>query len=537
MLRYGLVIHDGPIPAWQSQAIDYLRVVPDSQCVVVLVRSEAAARKSLATWVSDGFAVLDRTVFPSKRDPMANTDVSAQLREVPHRALAAGWHPDDGLVLIINLTALPIAGEGPAAPATATMSNAPGPALPVGIWSLGFGPSLHGDSAAVGLSEVVVHADTAQSALVARFADGTATVLYQSYAPTHEVSVNLSRALVLWKSATFFARALHQANSKDRAPAQQPAQRAQAAGAQHHVPLSAASIVVGLSRQCARFAWQRATHRWQPEKWTMAYRVDPPSRSNDEPCTTLDKLTWLLPPRDRFWADPFVVRDSQSWYVFFEESIRGLRRAHLCGMRIDEHGPCELPFRIMERDFHLSYPFVFTWQGTWWMVPETSRNQTVELWRADNFPRQWKLERVLLQGVSAVDATLHEHDGRWWMFCNLAEPGASSNDELAIFHAPSPLGPWQPHRRNPIRSDVRNTRPAGRIFQRDGAWIRPAQNCAGRYGSSIVLQRMDRLDVDDYHETPIGEIVPNAAQGQTGVHTINAAAGLTIFDVRRRVAR
>ena len=534
MLRYGLVIHDGPIPAWQRQAIDYLRAVPDSQCVVVLVRSQAAARKSLATWVSDKFAVLDRTVFPAKRDPMANTDVTAQLREVAHRELAVGWHPDDCLDLIINLTGLPITGEGPAA---ATIPRALGAVLPLGIWSLAFGPDLHGNSAAVGLSEVVTHADTAQSAVVARFADGATKVLYQSYAPTHELSVNLTRMLVLWKSSTFFARALHQANTHGRELQHQPDHGPHPAAAQPQEPLSAASIVVGLSRQSARFTWHRATHRWQPEKWTMAYRVDPAPRSNDEPCTTLDKLTWLLPPRDRFWADPFVVRDGQSWCVFFEESIRGLRRAHLCGMRIDEHGPCEPPFRIMERDFHLSYPFVFSWDGTWWMVPETSRNQTVELWRAANFPRQWKLERVLLQGVTAVDATLHEYDGRWWMFCNLAEPGASSNDELAIFHDPSPLGPWQPHRRNPIRSDVRNTRPAGRIFQRDGAWIRPAQNCAGRYGSSIVLQRIDRLDVDDYQETTIGEIVSDPRQGQTGVHTINAAAGLTIFDVRRRVAR
>ncbi len=531
MLRYGLVIHDGLIPAWQGQAIDYLRAVPDSQCVVVLVRSDLVASKSVAAWVSHAFALLDRTVFPTKRDPMANTDVTERLRDVPHRALAEGWQPDDGLDLIINLTASSIADEGPSG--SATKPIAAGPVLPLGIWSLGFGSNLHTDSAAVGLYEVVAQADTAQSALVARFPDGTATVLYRSYAPTHELSVNLSRALVLWKSATFFSRALYQANSKGSASAQPPAHT----DVPPPMPISAAAIIVGLSRQSARFAWHRATHRLHPEKWTMAYRVDPPGPSTDEPCTTLDELTWLLPPRDRFWADPFIVRDSQSWCVFFEESIRGLRRAHLCGMRIDEHGPCEPPFRIMERDFHLSYPFVFSWDGTWWMVPETSRNQTVELWRADNFPRQWKLERILLQGVTAVDATLHEHDGRWWMFCNVAEPGASSNDELAIFHAPSPLGPWQPHRHNPIRSDVRNTRPAGRIFQRDGAWIRPAQNCAGRYGSSIVLQRIDRLDVDDYHETPIGEIVPDAAQGQTGVHTINAAAGLTIFDVRRRVAR
>lgn len=537
MLRYGVVIHEGQIPAWQHQAIEYLADVPLSQCVVVLVRDQLVEGKSVAAWLSRGFDLVDRMVFPAKRDPMANMDVPVRLHDVPRRTLTAGWQLDDQLDLIINLTSTPIAGEGLAAFANipAATAIASGPALPLGIWSLVFGQTQHRDSAAVGLQEVVAHADTAQSTLVASRSDGSTLVLYESYGPTHELSVNLSRALVLWKSSTFFARALRQANAQT-AEAVQPTHIFPVA-AQPPVPLAAATIIAGVGLQSARFAWNRVAHRWRPEKWTMAYRVDPPSTIDDQPCTSLDQLTWLLPPSDRFWADPFVVRDHQSWLVFFEESIRGLRRAHLCGMRIDEHGPCEPPFRIMERDFHLSYPFIFAWQGNWWMVPETSRNQTVELWRADNFPHQWKLERVLLQGVTAVDATLHEHAGHWWMFCNVAESGASSNDELAIFHAPSPLGPWQPHRRNPIRSDVRNTRPAGRIFQRDGAWIRPAQNCAGRYGSSIVLQRIDRLDVDGYHETPVGEIMPIPAQGQTGVHTINAAAGLTIFDVRRRVAR
>ena len=47
------------------------------------------------------------------------------------------------------------------------------------------------------------------------------------------------------------------------------------------------------------------------------------------------------------------------------------------------------------------------------MLPETSGNRTVELYRCVEFPHRWELDRVLMDGVHAVDATLAEHDRRW----------------------------------------------------------------------------------------------------------------------------
>ena len=37
-----------------------------------------------------------------------------------------------------------------------------------------------------------------------------------------------------------------------------------------------------------------------------------------------------------------------------------------------------------------------------------------------------------------------------------------------VFHADSPFGPFTPHRRNPVKSDVRSARPAGKLFTWNG---------------------------------------------------------------------
>ena len=78
---------------------------------------------------------------------------------------------------------------------------------------------------------------------------------------------------------------------------------------------------------------------------------------------------------------------------------------------------------------------------------------------------RWRLERVLLEGVRLVDATLHRAADRWWMFANSRrrrEPHVRRR--AALFHAERLLGEWKPHPSNPVKSDVRCARPAGELF-------------------------------------------------------------------------
>ena len=139
--------------------------------------------------------------------------------------------------------------------------------------------------------------------------------------------------------------------------------------------------------------------------------------------------------------------------------------------------------------------------------------------------------------LALADCTLAEIGGTWWMFANSPVPGASYWDELHLFHAPSPIGPWTPHRLNPVVSDVRTARPAGALFQRGGAWYRPSQDSSGGYGSATNIQRIVRLDEHHYEEATVARLLPQWQPGLTGVHTVNALGGLTVIDVKRRIGR
>ena len=76
---------------------------------------------------------------------------------------------------------------------------------------------------------------------------------------------------------------------------------------------------------------------------------------------------------------------------------------------------------MLEKDYHLSYPFTFEWRGAHYMIPETAAHGAVELYKGVEFPFKWEMEKTLLKGVNATDATLVEADGLWWMFVNVGE--------------------------------------------------------------------------------------------------------------------
>jgi hypothetical protein len=208
-------------------------------------------------------------------------------------------------------------------------------------------------------------------------------------------------------------------------------------------------------------------------------------------------------------------------------------------IELDRAGNVSAPQRVLEADHHLSYPFLFEHDGSLYMLPESAKNRSVELYRCVDFPLGWKRERVLIDGLRLVDATLHRGNDRWWMFANSAA-GESRNfdDELHLFHAEKLTGDWQPHPRNPVKSDARSSRPAGHLYTRDGVLYRPAQVCVPRYGAGLAIQRVLKLTPQDYAERQVERLIPEAASGLFGLHTMNRAGDLTVVDAfarRRRI--
>lgn len=300
--------------------------------------------------------------------------------------------------------------------------------------------------------------------------------------------------------------------------------------------LAASAADVGFTQPVAFFARtlvHKASGRLKrllgdAPRWYIAHRYGSPQRA--ELGIPWQTFTPLSDGGRCYFADPFVMMRGGVAHVFCEEVPFATGKGIISHFTIDRDGHASTPRPVLERPYHLSYPFVFERDGNTWMIPETSANRTVELYRAERFPDRWVKEAVLLEGVLADDATLVAYEGRLWLFASVRDWQASSWDALGLFHAPSLLGPWQAHAGNPVLLDPTASRPAGALFERDGQLIRPAQDCRGGYGSGLAFAHVDRLDEADFAQTVIARTTPKT-QNTSGLHTYNRAGEVEVIDL------
>jgi len=246
----------------------------------------------------------------------------------------------------------------------------------------------------------------------------------------------------------------------------------------------------------------------------------------------------MKPPRGAFWADPHVFRVGGKRSIFIEEFSAAKNKGRISVIEMDARGNWKPPAPILEKDYHLSYPFVFEWDGKIFMVPESRANRTIDLYECAEFPHKWIFKQSLMKNISAVDTTLVRHADKWWMFTALAEvEAAAPNVELFLFYADDLLGEWTPHPRNPIVSDVKRARPAGSFFLRDGKLLRPSQDCSHSYGYGFDLNEVETLTETDYRERRVTSIRPDWDKKILGAHTYAHCDDLTVIDALRRVSK
>lgn len=244
-------------------------------------------------------------------------------------------------------------------------------------------------------------------------------------------------------------------------------------------------------------------------------------------------LTWYpSAPRGRYLADPFAVRHNGDLVVLVEEFDYVRNRGVISALSLGVDDPP--PRVVIDPGVHASYPYLFEAEGEIWCIPETYQAREVRLYRALQFPDKWEHVATPIKGLAALDSTVILHQGRWWMF--LTDQDAGPNTKLRIWHASHLTGEWKPHLLNPVKTDVRSSRPAGTPFVVDGVLYRPAQDCSHSYGGGIVINRVDDLTATTYTEVAVSRIEPQEySPFPDGIHTVCAVGDTTVVDGRRDV--
>lgn len=486
--QIAVVVDGPPTPAWQARALAGLEASDTVE--VVEVSMAGPVRRGLAPRLRDA---IERHIFPVGADPLAAVRVSPRPPGGAAATLVV-WLSERTAPTGESRDLLALRHDGHSQPVEEAFRAA-----------------------------VLEQRPCVASEAVLR-GDRDTVVAERTISAVGPASETASRSLALWKLAALAVRTVERLPGLDEPTTTNTTEARRSPRA------------ASLPRMRDPASWLRApaTRLLLLRPWWIRVRVlgEAPTRGWQEEDRVVD---W---GEGRMYADPFIFEHEGRHHLFCEEVPSGSKKGVISHTELHLDGTlARAPRTILDLDYHLSYPCVFEHGGEVFMIPETGAVSRIELHRAVSFPDVWEREMTLIEDIDAVDTTFFEHDGRLWLFSGVAANGGSYSDELHLFWADAPRGPWHPHPRNPVVSDVRGARPAGAIQRWGSRIVRPAQDCSRRYGSAVSFREIDLLSTSDYAEHEVERLRPSDLPRARATHTYAADERFEAIDLRRREPR
>lgn len=245
---------------------------------------------------------------------------------------------------------------------------------------------------------------------------------------------------------------------------------------------------------------------------------------------TPDMLYYRLLTRNGEWlADPFLYEVNGKHYLFVEQYYQNKNRAGIGVLEITEGERTIDVINIIDTPYHMSYPCIFSYKGEHWMIPESASNQTLDLYKATDFPYKWEQVTHLLENKRVVDTTAYIKGDDVFL---LSYETVLQGWDLVIYQLD--LLSYGLTKITTVHYDNNVGRPAGRLFMKDGRLYRPAQNCVLKYGESLLFYEVTEFTNNTYHEEFSYEVKCNEVRMNAKferIHTYNSDSKYEVIDV------
>lgn len=231
------------------------------------------------------------------------------------------------------------------------------------------------------------------------------------------------------------------------------------------------------------------------------------------------------PYKDRWFADPFVLDVTDTKILLLVEELRYSNPVgRIAKLTIDrKRMAIEKMDIILECPKHLSFPNIFRKDGKVYVYPENCQSGSLNIYEYD--AKEEKLN--LIQSIcdyAIWDSTMTNLFGEYKLI-----GGCSTDYSLDIFKWDAECQRFVPEQS--VKSDLKDNRLAGDLFEYDGKVYCPTQDCTKTYGGGICLKTMVQKDgqfilKEEKHLT-------SPVKGfSEGMHTINQYKGVVVVDLK-----
>ena len=530
-LKLGLLLDSFSVPAWEYSVIQRIAKANTSEFSLVVLNEDAGKPCKKSASVYSIFNRIDEKLFTKKPNPFVPKSVVELLPDVP----------------VIKV--IPVQGDNVLFLSETDVKNICEYKLDILI-KFGFeGLQLedlkiskygtwfyyHGDDRIMkggppGFWEVVDNWSETGSALLAiggKFSPSR--VLFRSHFVTYPLSPARHRSYYFWATTSFLSRQISLLQRLGEERYFQETEKYNTALLREIKSSESPSNFLAIKsvlKIIKRLVMEFFKRFFFEDQWFLLFTL------KRDVIGRFKEFNKIMPLKDRFWADPHAIQVEDRYYIFIEEFIHAKNKGHISVIELDEAGNWTPPVKVLEKDYHLSYPFVFKWKDIFYMVPESRANKTIDLYESVEFPYKWNFKQCLMEKVSAVNSTLTHYANKWWLFTAIAEnEAAAPNVELFLFYSDDLFsGDWKAHPGNPIISDVKRARPAGSLFVEDEKLFRPSQDCSKAYGYGFDLNEIEVLSETEYRERKKLSVRPNWDKKILATHTFANCGNLIAID-------
>ena len=261
-------------------------------------------------------------------------------------------------------------------------------------------------------------------------------------------------------------------------------------------------------------------------EWNIAY-----IRGNWKNSFKINKIIKIPNPKNRWFADPFVIKKGKNNYIFFEDFSLKKEKGSISCIKVNQHNKMEYFKEIIKENFHLSFPFIFKYNQNHFMVPESCENNSLRLYKCIKFPNKWIFYKKIIKNINCVDPVIFKWENNWILLTSKHKNELFYN-KLYSYTSRNPLSDnWKPLILGPvIESDILG-RNAGLIQEPKKKIYRISQaNMPGNYGDYIKVNKILKVSKNKYHEKKIKNIFPFSKKNIRGIHTLNYVKNFTVFD-------
>ena len=240
--------------------------------------------------------------------------------------------------------------------------------------------------------------------------------------------------------------------------------------------------------------------------------------------------------REYWFADPILFEYDGNTWLFVEAYNKRRGRGELGVFQINEGCKPTDYKTILTADYHMSYPFVFTYKNKVFMIPESGADKKIHLYQATQFPYNWQYVGVLCEGKAFRDSTVYTVDGTLYLLTY------ERTDNRRLFHT------YDCHE---YKLDIENCcselistyndkkafyRPAGLMVETSDRLVRSSQKCKNIYGESLIIWELPTGEQSWKHAKKAKEITGESLKiiGRKAVltHTYSCTSKYEVVDYR-----